>query len=175
MKKPPETIAPFVEACRAYVERAVGVALDGSTTSLAFVDHYVQHTRAGGPVKDEVLALVAPALGAYLGEVAIAQLGGRWTVAGEDPAAWRIELGTAPLWFHPVGMAAEALRQGDVEGYDASFSTIPAFQEALEEALAASPPVDEAYYYSLTGRLEVLEQAIDVLTELERRRRENAS
>jgi hypothetical protein len=31
------------------------------------------------------------------------------------------------------------------------------------------PPVEEAYYYSLTGRLETLAHAVEVLTELKRR------
>ncbi|HZS36638.1 MAG TPA: hypothetical protein VFF06_07430, partial [Polyangia bacterium] len=73
---------------------------------------------------------------------------------------------------HPAGMAAEALRRADVDGYDAGFATRPELAERLEEALSALPPVDEAYYYSLTGRLETLEHAVDVLVELERQKRE---
>ena len=42
----------------------------------------------------------------------------------------------------------------------------------LLEALEATPPVDEAYYYSLTGRLETLAHALDILVEIERRKRE---
>jgi hypothetical protein len=44
--------------------------------------------------------------------------------------------------------------------------------EPLAEALSASPPVDEAYYYSLTGRLETIEHAIQILLELKRREQE---
>jgi hypothetical protein len=168
----PERVQPFLDAARRYVERALGVTLDGSEESLAYVDHYIATTARAEAIKPEVLALVAPALGAYLGEVAIAKLGGRWTIEGEDPAEWRVDLEAAPLRFFPVGMAAEALRSGEVEGYDAAFATRDELMGPLQQALESSPPVDEAYYYSLTGRLETLEQAADILAELERRKRE---
>ena len=161
-------VETFVAAARAYVERALGVTLDGSETSLAFVDHYIAETRKSA-LKDEVLALVAPALGAYLGEVAIAKLGGSWVLDAEDPAEWRIEIAPVELRFFPVGMAAEALRGDEVEGYDASFSTRPSLMGQLLEQLSRVQPVEHEYYYSLTGRLETLEHAVDVLTELKRR------
>src|SRR3954451_2608008 len=112
----PDAIQPFYDAARRYVERAVGVNLDGSEESLAFVDHYIQSTAKAEAIKPDVLGLVAPALGAYLGEVAIAKMGGRWIMeSAADPADWQVELEAAPLHFHPVGMAAEALRGGEVE------------------------------------------------------------
>ena len=42
----------------------------------------------------------------------------------------------------------------------------------LNEALEHAPPVDEHYFYSLTGRLESLIHATDLLVEIERTRRE---
>jgi hypothetical protein len=173
----PEAVQTFLTAAGRYVERAVGVPLDGSEESLAYVDHYIDKTARAEALKPEVLALVAPALGAYLGQVAIGRLGGRWkaeTLAGE-PADWEVELEAAPLTFYPVGMAAEALRGGEVEGYDASFSTRDELMGPLLEALESSPPVDEGYYYSLTGRLETLIHAADILVELERRKREQSN
>jgi hypothetical protein len=171
----PENIETFVAAARQYVKRSVGVELDGSDTSLAFVDHYLAATRGSEPVKDDVVALVAPALGAYLGEVAIARFGGRWVLESDAPATWRVELEPVDLRFYPVGMAAEALRLDEVEGYDAVFATRPGLMDALEQALAAAPPVSEEYYYSLTGRLETLEHVVEILVELERQRREEAN
>jgi len=167
----PPPVQPFYDAARNYVKRAVGVDLDDSEESLAYVDHYITATARAEALKPEVLALVAPALGAYLGQVAIARFGGHWVTDG-DPAGWRVELDPAPLTFHPVGMAAEALRGEEVEGYDASFSTREDLMGPLLEALEAAPPVDEAYYYSLTGRLETLAHALDILTEIERRKRD---
>jgi hypothetical protein len=167
----PASVQPFYEAARKYVQRAVGVELDDSEESLAYVDHYITSTAQKDALKPEVLALVAPALGAYLGQVAIKRFGGKWVTDGE-PAAWRVELEPAPLTFHPVGMAAEALRSGEVEGYDASFAARSDLMGPLLEALEATPPVDEAYYYSLTGRFETLTHALDILVELERRKRD---
>src|SRR3982751_4329058 len=115
----PAPVQPFYEAARKYVQRAVGVELDDSEESLAYVDHYIQETARAEALKPEVLALIAPALGAYLGQVAIKRFGGKWVVDGDNPADWRIELAPAPLTFHPVGMAAEALRGEEVDGYDA--------------------------------------------------------
>jgi hypothetical protein len=157
----------FVAAANSYVERALKVTLDGSEESLAFVDHYVTGARASN-LKDELLALVAPALGSYLGEVAIKKFGGRWVLESEDPAAWRVELEPVPLRFWPVGMAAEALRGDDVEGYDASFASSPALMGDLLEQLSRVPPVEQEYYYSLTGRLETLTHVVEILVELQK-------
>ena len=171
----PAPVQPFYDAARDYVKRALGVELDDSEESLAYVDHYITLTTraeaADSRLRPEVLALIAPALGAYLGQVAIARFGGRWVLEG-DPAEWRIELDPAPLTFHPVGMAAEALRGEEVEGYDASFTTREDLMGPLLEALESAPPVDEDYYYSLTGRLETLAHALDILIEIERRKRD---
>jgi hypothetical protein len=176
---PPEAVRGFVEAAHRFVQRAIGIELDGSEASLAYVDHYIERTAraeaADAKLGAEVLALVAPALGAYLGQVAIARFGGRWIIEGDDPTTWRVELTPAPLHFCPVGMAAEALRGGEVEGYDGSFATREDLMGPLLQALESSPPVDEAYYYSLTGRLETLAHALDLLVEIERRNRGGAN
>lgn len=172
----PPPVQPFYDAALSYVQRALGVALDGSVESLAFVDHYIAASGRQAALKPEVLALTAAALGAYLGEVAIRRFGGRWVLDdAAAPARWRIELEPAPLSFHPVGMAAEALRGDEVEGYDATFAARDDLMGALSEALESSPPVDQAYYYSLTGRLETLEHALDILVEIERRKRDKQS
>jgi len=171
-----DRIETFVAAARAYVRRAIAAELDGTDVSLAFVDHYIDQTRGMGEIKDPVLALVAPALGAYLGDVAIARFGGRWVLPSDEPSTWRVELAPpdSGVWlqFAPVGMAAEALRHDEVEGYDSSFTARPERMAQLGDALAGAPPVDEAYFYSLTGRLETLEHALEILVELERQRRE---
>jgi hypothetical protein len=175
---PPE-ILPFLDAAYRYVKRALDVELDGSEASLAYLDHYVTHTArkeaSDARLGAEVMALLAPAIGAYFGEVAIARLGGRWIIDGADPAGWRVQLAPAPVTLFPVGMAAEALIGGPVEGYDGSFSTEAHLMAPLAEALERAPPVDEDYYYSLTGRLETLEQVVDLLVEIQRRRQEEAN
>ena len=138
-------VETFVQAARSYVKRALGVELETSETSLALVDHYIA-TVATGALKDEVLALVAPALGAHLGQVAIAKFGGRWVVDSENLAEWRVELEPVPLRFWPVGMAAEALRSDEVDGYDSSFLSDSPLMGLLLEALPAQvPPVEPEY------------------------------
>lgn len=171
----PAPVQPFYEAAKKYLQRSVGVELDDSEESLAYVDHYVKTTARAEAIKPAVLALVAPALGAYFGQVAIKRFGGKWLLEGDDPAGWRVELEPAPLTFHPIGMAAEALRGAEVEGYEASFSARADLMGPLLEALETSPPVDEDYYYSLTGRFETLTHALDVLVEIERRKRDKAN
>jgi hypothetical protein len=159
-------LEPYVRAAADYVRRAVGLELDGSETSLAFLDHYAEQVRASEPMAPDVLALAAASLGAYFGEVVRGRLGGRWQLSAV-PAEWTLTLDAGPLTLHPVGMAAAALVGDEVAGYDASFHTSPERAAPLEEALAAAPPVDEAYYYSFTGRLETLVHAAELLAELE--------
>jgi hypothetical protein len=69
-------------------------------------------------------------------------------------------------------MAVVALTGEEVEGFDASFATRPEWAAALDDALAAAPPVEEAYFNSFTGRLETLVYAAEILVELQRRRSE---
>jgi hypothetical protein len=110
-----------------YVQRAIGCELDDSEESLAFVDHYLDRVRRGGELRDEVLQLVAVALGVYLGEVMRTKFGGRWvalppapsaSTGGEtpildsidEPVGWRLQLAAVPLLVDPIGMALRALR-----------------------------------------------------------------
>lgn len=180
MSRPPDPgrISELCRAAQFYVQNLTGVFIDTSDESLAFVDHYLRMVQTGQQPKlaPEVLDLIAAALGAHLGEVAIGKFGGRWyalaEAGGEDPRTWRVELATVPLTFDPVGMAAEALLLADAPGYDASFSTTPRFAAALTEALGRLAPVTEECYYSLTGRLETLTYVVELLTEFERQERE---
>lgn len=170
----PSRVADLRRAAHAYVQRATGCDIDLSEESLAFVDHYLGTVRGGGAVSDEILPLIAAAVGVHLGEVAIAKYGGAWRgpapadgeAGGDDPALWRVELESAPLSFDPIGMAAEALRQGEVEGYEAGMHTRPELSSVLEDALSRAAPVSDEYYYSLTGRFETLGYAVDILTEI---------
>ncbi len=165
----PSRIADFALAAGEFVRRAVGLELDGSVESLAYVDHYL---RSVGDVSDELLGLVAPALGAYFGEVVIAHLGGEWEARAEDPMEWAITIASpaGPLaTFRPVAMAAEAVRREDLDDVDASISTPPDLTARVAQALAAASPVEEEYYYSLTGRLETIEHVVELSAALRER------
>lgn len=178
-----EQLAALRRAAGDYVERAVGCKLDGSEDSLAFVDHYIDEVRKGAPPKPDVLRLIAAALGAYLGELAIGRFGGRWLVLppakdpdndneGEDESdvesRWRVELEAAPLRVDPIGMAAAALIRPPKDELDA-FVLSPGHRhlyEPLQTALGRLAPVSEDYYYSLTGRFETLVYVGDLLASL---------
>ena len=166
----PPRIEAFIHAAADYVRRSLGgVELPADLpAALAYVDHYLTKTRSAGPVTDEILLLVATAIGAWFGERARQELGGHWELDGE-PANWRVALDAVELRFAPVGMAAEALRGAEVDGFPASLATRKAFTPQLEAAFEAVGPVDEAYYYSLTGRYETILHALEVVAELTKR------
>ncbi len=169
-------VAPFVEAARGYVRRALGLELDESPESLAYVDHYVRVTReekAGAPLETDVLRLAAAALGGYFGQVLLTSFGGAWIIesgAETSPERWRIELDPPTLTLHPVGLAACALAGGEVAGFDDHIA--PPFRDAaaLAQLLETSVPVDAEFFYSLTGRYEAIEQMRELLAEIDRRR-----
>jgi hypothetical protein len=172
----PALVQPYYQAAHDYVERALGVSLDGSEESLAFVDHYIDTKAPKGAALDSaVLALTAAALGAYFGEVVLRRFGGRWITDSDDPSGWRIELDPAPLYFYPVGLAAAALLKAEAPGYDASIGTRTDLEAPLEDALAAAAPVEESYFYSLTGRFETIEHMLDLLVEIQRQRKAEQS
>ena len=169
-------VNPYVEAARSYVRRALELELDGSPESLAYVDHYARTQGAAAPLEADVLRLSAAALGAYFGEVVIQAFGGGWTIeAGTEstPEKWRVELDPPSLGFSPVSMAAYALagpKAAELGAYDDHLA--PPFRDAaaLEQLLAQRPPIDQDYYYSLTGRFELIEEVRELLAEIERRR-----
>jgi hypothetical protein len=169
-------ITPLIATARDYVSRALRLTdaspLDLGEASLAYIDAYTESARTAGPLRPEVLDLVARALGAYFGEVVRRRLGGRWEGVGDDAATWVVAVENGPLRVHPVAMAACALAGGDLAGQDASMTTDESYREALAVALERVPPVDAAYFYSLTGRLEMLETACDILIEVRRLRSE---
>ena len=133
------------------------------------LDHYLSTVPSD---KREILDLVAPMAGAYFGEVARRRLAARWSTPGLDPTSWTIELPEVPLSFSPVGMAAEAVTVGEVDGYDSAVRT-GSMEEAVAEMLERVPPLPEDQFYSLTGRLEALEQIADFMHELVRQNRED--
>jgi hypothetical protein len=163
----PEAVRELSERCVEAARRAGGLVLDYSEVSLAMLDHYV----AGVPAdKPEVADLVAPMVGAYFGEVARRRLGGRWLTPGLDAASWRIEVETCPIRFSPVAMAFEAIAQGEVEGQDAHVA-VGEYEGLVADRLAEAPPLPEDEFYSLTGRLETLEQIADFVHEIIRQER----
>lgn len=168
------------------VRRALGVQLDGSVTSLAFVDHHLNaaretmddgHDEASGL---PIAALVAAGAGCYYGELVRREMGGMWIGDGDNPRRLRLLLRHQFLHFSPVDQAIEALHGEELalddprvpEGppFDSAFraSTEPGDTEAsdaswLSARLAELSPVPADLYYSLTGRFETLELILGLL------------
>jgi hypothetical protein len=162
MSKTPHQVSEYVRAAVDFVQRAVGMVLDGSDESLAVLDHYVAQVPRDRP---EIVVLVAPAVGAYFGEVVRRRFGGEWLLSGE-PAAWRLSLEGGAVTFAPVGMAAAAVCRANVEGFDAELALGPTHRDDIEAALELAAPVTEEYFYSLTGRFETIQHVLDLLAGL---------
>ena len=155
-----DRVTELAERARDPIRRAAHMEPDYSVESLAAVDHFLSQLPAAAP---NALLETAAQLGCYFGEVVRRALGGHWDTTAREPQKWRLVLSAAPLSFHPIGMAAEAIYKDEVDGYDGSLEVSDALRPLLARALEAMGEVDEEYYYSLTGRLETVQHVLDVL------------
>jgi hypothetical protein len=144
------------------VHEVIGVEPDLTPDTLPLVDQYLRQVPP--ELAHETRALVVSAVGCYFGEVVRRTLNGRWVLAAAEPSSWRVELSSCFLYFSPVGMAGEVLAGEDSDDYDGSFSTSDDLRDDLSAALNAAGPVPEDEYYSLCGRIDVLELVADWLT-----------
>lgn len=172
--QPQETqITQFSQAAQEYVRRTLGIVIDTSEESLAYVDHYLNTIREQRPLKPEVVQLLGTALGVHLGQVLLQRLEGRWygpLYAPPDeqanPLNWRIELTEVPLSFSPVAIVLAVLQQAEPEDLDSSLHTEQRWRKALADALERATPVTEDYYYSITGRYETILFAVELLVQI---------
>jgi hypothetical protein len=172
---------------REQLRRALHVQLDGSETSLAFVDHYLRL------VHDEdrlpIVALLAAGAGAYFGEVVREHLGATWIGDGRDPRRLRLLLTHQFLYFSPVDQAYEAIAGRSLDGddpripdgapFDPAFALTPPRGDErdegalpgehdedaawLQERLSELAPVPEDEFVSLTCRFETLKLMLELL------------
>lgn len=174
----------LVQSYASQVRRSLGVELDGSTTSLAFVDHHLAEAREED--RTPIVALVAAGAGAYFGELIRREIGATWIGDGEDPRRLRLLLTPVFLHFSPVDQAYEAIASESLDPEDPRIAPGPAFDPAfhlhppwhdergqlhdeqawLTERLAELSPVPEDQYYSLTCRFETLELMLQMLATL---------
>ncbi len=89
------------------VSAALSVQLDGSTTSLAFVDHYLSLAR--DEEREPIVSLLAAGAGAYFGELIRRHMGGTWVGDGEQPRRLRLLLEPQFIHLSPVDQAYEAI------------------------------------------------------------------
>jgi len=160
---PPAEVAELAAACIVYVERATKVTLDYTPETLPLLDHYVHSMRKELGTKDEILALVAAPVGAYLGEVMRRMMPLGWFAPPGEYRRWRIELEDVFLSMNPVGAAVEALLLQEAEGWGASFRMRAEDEPIAQHALANLPEVEEEEYFAPSSRVEVLSIVADAL------------
>jgi hypothetical protein len=164
------------------VKRALKVELDGSITSLAFVDHYLSLARDED--REPIVSLLAAGAGAYFGELVRREMGGTWVGDGQDPRRLRLLVEPQFVHFSPVDQAYEAIAGRSLDGDDPRVPPGPAFDSAfglepprpedepgegeddaewLSDRLAELPPVPEDQFHSLTCRFETLQLMLELL------------
>jgi hypothetical protein len=159
---PPPRVAELCAACMRFVASKYKVPLDGTPETLSLVDQYVREAREAVKTRPESLDLVAPAVGAYLGEVMRQTFGAEWLAEGEY-GTWRLYFTNVYLAFNPIGMGYEAILMTDAEGWNAHLTLDPGERDEIEARLAAMPEVDEEEYYLPTTRIDVVTAVVETL------------
>lgn len=167
---PPSEIADLAAACVRFVHDALGMTLDFTPETLPILDHYLKESAKGAG--EELLDLLAPAAGAYFGEVIRRHMpGSRWYAPEGDYPAHRLEFDPFFLCFNPIGIAREVLTHQVAEGYGAHFQVLDDARDAVRHSLDNSEVAPEDYY-TLSVRLEAIEQIADLLSAMEGSKRD---
>jgi hypothetical protein len=159
----PQRVTELSDLLCRRVEDAFEVRPDMTHDTLPLVDAFLRAVvRDAEPEeRDDLLA----AAGIYFGEVCRELLAARWSIDDEhDYLGYRLELSSCYLYFYPVGMAGEVLMGCEAEQYDGNFGTHDDLHEPLQQMLQNMAPMSETDYYSLTGRVDVLQHVADFLT-----------
>lgn len=160
----PTVIEDLATSCVRFVTRAVGIELDYTPETLPILDHYLREART--VARDENLKLLAPAAGAYFGEVIRKHLGAsRWHLEGDDYSAMRLEFLHCFLSFNPIGVAIEAILGEEIQGYGAHFELLREDRTMVQEALERAGNIRDEDYYRLAVRFEVCELVASLLAE----------
>jgi len=177
-----QTLADELSAgFKAQVKRSLGVDLDDSETSLAFVDYHLATAR--DEQRDAIVGLLAAGAGAYYGELVRRIVGGTWIGDGRDPRRLRLLLHPQFLYFAPVDQALEAIAGDSLDPddprippgppVDATFHLEPVApgQEDdethdavwLQSRLSELSPVPADEFHCLTCRFETLTLMLGLL------------
>lgn len=100
-------VSDLEQGFRDAVQRSLHFALDGSITSLAIVDHYLEQARS--ETRAPILALLAAGAGAYFGELVKRHLGGLWIGDPADPRTLRLLLTSEFAYLSPADVAFAAI------------------------------------------------------------------
>jgi hypothetical protein len=159
---PPPQVAELVAACMRFVASKYKVALDGTPDTLSLVDQYIRDAREAYAARPESIDLVAPAVGAYLGEVMRQDFDAEWFADGAHDS-WRLYFHQVFLAFNPIGMAREAITMKEEGGWHAHLVLDPAERADIEERLAVMPDVDEEEYFLPTTKYDVITVVVETL------------
>lgn len=159
---PPPAVAELCAACSRFIASKYKVALDGTSDTLSLVDQYIREAREAYKTRPESIDLVAPAIGAYLGEVMRQEFDAEWFADGSHEA-WRLYFHRVYLTFNPIGMAREAILMEDTPGWHAHLLVEPAERDAIDERLSVMPQVDEEEYYLPTTKFDVVTAVVETL------------
>ena len=158
----PGRVGDLAEMARVGAAHVTGVEPDYTPETLPLLDLYLK--RVPPDATEEVIQLIVASTGCYYGEVLRRLLNGRWAIPSGAPERWRVELNSCFLYFYPVGMTGDVFTLGKDPEYDGAFATSDELHETLADVLAAAAPVNEDEYYSLAGRVDILQLAADWLT-----------
>jgi hypothetical protein len=160
----PDLVLELAASAFRMVKHSLKLDLDFAPETLPLLDHHLHSARTESKKSEDLRQLVATSAGGYFGEVVRRHFpGARWHVEANDFGAWRIELGHVFLHFNPIAMAEEALASGEVSGWSGHLEVLPQDRGLLEQALSRMGEIDEADYYTLAVRLEVIEQVVAAL------------
>ncbi len=161
---PPPAIEELILTCLDYVKRALGVALDFTPETLPLLDHYASIARTEIQANPALAAIIAPAVGAYFGEVLRGRFDGFWRVPSQNPHDWLVCARATFLAINPIGVAYDAIYGGtDHDGPRSLLRVAPEDREFLDRRLETLPPVPEDEFYTFSTRFEVLEVASEAL------------
>lgn len=164
-------IEDLAASCARYVTNAIGTTPDSTGDTLPFIDHWL------GSLEDtprsEVMSLIVPAAGAYLGEVIRKHFGRvRWRFDGENYEKARLEFENVFLSFNPFALALEAVLGEDVPGWGSELQLLARDHDTVTGALDNVGEVSDEDYYRLTMRFENIEHVVSVLEALASARKE---
>lgn len=161
---PPAAIEELTLTCLEYVKRALGVALDFTPETLPLLDHYASIARSEIAANPALASIIAPAVGAYFGEVVRGRFGGFWRVPNQNVHDWSVCSQRTFLAVNPIGVAYDAIyASNEHDGPRSILRVAPEDREYLDRRLATVPPVAEDEFYSFSTRFEVLEVANEAL------------
>lgn len=157
------SIEEFAGSCVAFVQKAVGVALDFTPDTLPVLDHYLRQAHELTSDRPESIPLLTAAAGAYLGELIRKRHGCHWNLDDDDPMGWYLEFDDDLMLVYPVAIAHVAMAGEDADA-DVDVIRFKDDERDLVIAhLADLPPVSSEEYVAASTRVEVVDIAVDLI------------